>query len=137
MHLEQWREVLATEPATLNQVGKIHREFGRLGFGEDDRPERLEICAGMLDLEELGSLRDLTMGDAGRLISILVRVRDRAHLAGLLTEPDSPAPPLPSGLIAAMAAAYLRTLTASAPRAAETSTGGSPDAQAAGGDGGA
>ncbi|HXL96632.1 MAG TPA: hypothetical protein VN969_47605 [Streptosporangiaceae bacterium] len=135
MHLEQWRTVLATEPATLNQVGKIHREFGRLGFGEDDRPERLEICARLLDLEELGSLRDLTMGDAGRLISILVGVRDRAHLAGLLTEPDSPAPPLPSALIAAMAAAYLRTMTVPAPRVTGSGTGGRPDAPATGGDG--
>jgi hypothetical protein len=137
MHLEQWREVQATEPATLHQVGKIHREFGRLGFAEDDRPERLEICARMLGLVELGSLRDLTMGDAGRLISVLSRVRDRVQLAGLLTEPDSPAAPLPSALVAAMVAAYLRTLTASAPRAAKSSTCGRPHVQAARGDGGA
>lgn len=78
MNRDEWNQVLATEPATDNQRGAILREFDRLGV--DDRPERLAICAALLGLDELGSTNDLVMGDAGYLVNLLRRTRDRAEL---------------------------------------------------------
>ena len=134
MHLEQWRAVQTTEPATMNQAGKIHREFGRLGSGEDDRSERLAICARMPDLVGLRSLRDLTMGEAGRLINALPRVRDRAQLIQALPGPGgsaAPYRPLPQTVIAALAAGYPSILITPAPRAARSHTGGRTEQSAA------
>jgi len=81
MKLDEWHAVLETEPATPNQVGAIMAEFRRLGFaGRYDRTERLAASAALLELGELDSMRDLVMGDAGRLLRMLQRFRDRAGL---------------------------------------------------------
>ncbi len=80
MTRDEWNAVLATEPATRNQVGAIHREFERLGFGEKDRAARLAISAAMLEFDSLGSIRDLTMGEAGRLVHMLLGTGDRGEL---------------------------------------------------------
>jgi len=78
MTREEWNEVLATEPATRNQVGAVLRECDRLHLG--DRAERLAVCAALLGLDELGSTADLVMGQAGSLYRMLLDVRDRAEL---------------------------------------------------------
>jgi len=80
MNLDEWHAVLATEPATSNQRGAIMREFGRLGFGEEDRAERLAACAALLGLDELDTTGDLTMGQAGQLVGTLMRFADRGEL---------------------------------------------------------
>jgi len=81
MKLDQWHEVLATEPATANQVGAIHQEFMRLGFAETERAERLAASAALLQLPELRSTSDLTRGSAGYLLRMLQGFRDRGELA--------------------------------------------------------
>jgi hypothetical protein len=89
---DELNEMLATRPATPNQRGAVLREFGRLGFhDEHDRAERLAICAALLGLEELGSTRDLVMGQAGQLVNILQRVRDRGELAAVELSPRASA----------------------------------------------
>jgi hypothetical protein len=87
MTRDEWKAVLAAEPATPAQRGAIMREFGRLGFGEADRGERLAISAAIVGLDTLGSVRDLTMGEAGRLVRALLAASDR----GELPAPESPA----------------------------------------------
>lgn len=81
MKSEDWHQVLATRPATPNQRGAIMGHFERLGLHpRRDRAERLAVCAALLGIRELGSTSDLSMGQAGRLISTLRHLRDRADL---------------------------------------------------------
>jgi hypothetical protein len=68
------------QPLTKRQLGAIHGEFRRLGFGDDARAERLAISAALLDLVELDSTTSLVMGEAGRLVGMLRGIRDRAEL---------------------------------------------------------
>jgi len=70
--------MLETTLATRTQVGAIHGEFRRLGVRQRD--ERLVISATLLDLDDLGSTSELTMGEAGKLVRILRATRDRAEL---------------------------------------------------------
>lgn len=80
MNQDEYRAHLAEAPATPNQVGAIHRQAARLGL--TDRAARLAVCAELLGLGSLGSTRDLSQGDAGRLVGILSRARGRADLPG-------------------------------------------------------
>jgi hypothetical protein len=82
----EYLAVLATEPATPDQRGAVMREFGRLGFTAADRAERLASAAAILDLPELGSIKDLVMGQAGQLLRVLQGCAIRADLPG----PTSP-----------------------------------------------
>jgi protein gp37 len=73
MTREEWDQVLATEPATPNQVGSIVSECERLGLG--DRDERLAACAegyrkGMMTTEKpresvCAAILDAVVLDAG------------------------------------------------------------------------
>ena len=81
MTRDEYLHMLGTEPATSTQVGAIIGEFERLGVA--DRAERLAICAELLGLEELGSTSGLVMGQAGYLVNLLQRTRDRAELAAV------------------------------------------------------
>lgn len=78
MNRDEYLEMLATEPATPTQVGAIHGEFARLGVSA--RAERLAISAALLGLDDLGSTRDLVMGDAGRLVGMLRQTSARSEL---------------------------------------------------------
>jgi hypothetical protein len=87
MNLAEWHQVLATELATPNQVGAVQGHFERLGFRRylsprrpGDRAERLAISAELLGLDELESSRQLTQGQAGRLLRLLQDCPDRASL---------------------------------------------------------
>jgi hypothetical protein len=62
------------------------RECDRLGL--DDRAERLAVCAALLGVDELGSTRDLVMGQAGQLLNILQRTRDRGDLPDVTPAAD-------------------------------------------------
>jgi hypothetical protein len=81
MTRDEWRQVLATEPATPEQLGAVMGEFRRIGLDHSaERAERLVICAALLGLDDLASTRDLVMGQAGQLVRALRQVADRAEL---------------------------------------------------------
>jgi len=88
--LEEWHAVLTSEPATPNQVGAIHGEARRLNL--TDRAERLAASAALLDLDQLGSTRDLTMGQADCLLRTLQDCRDRAALDAMIPARPQPEP---------------------------------------------
>lgn len=69
---------LDTDAATGRQVGAVAGAFERLGLR--DRAERLRLSAELLDLDELGSTYDLTMGQAGKLLAIVRGAHDLASL---------------------------------------------------------
>lgn len=71
---------LDSEPLTVRQLGAIHREFGRLGFGPADRDRRLAAAAALTGLDTLGSLTHLTMGQAGLLVQVLASCQSPAAL---------------------------------------------------------
>ncbi|HEY1621757.1 MAG TPA: hypothetical protein VGG25_29320 [Streptosporangiaceae bacterium] len=85
---------LETEPLTERQLGAVLGEFRRLGLDRPaDRAERLAVSAELLGLDGLDSTRDLVMGEAGRLVSILRNTASRAELATLpapAAEPETP-----------------------------------------------
>jgi len=85
MTIEEWREVQETTPATPNQRGAVMHEAGRLGL--TDRTERLKIFAALLDLDELGSVHDLVMGQAGQLLHALQDFGSRAELDAATAAP--------------------------------------------------
>jgi hypothetical protein len=86
MTRDEYLHVLATEPATSTQVGAIIGEFDRLGI--TGRAERLAISAELLGLDGLDSTADLTQGQAGYLVNLLRRTRDRTGLPGITAAGD-------------------------------------------------
>lgn len=99
--LAEYRARLDREPLTINQLGRIQREFARLGFHERyDRAERLRLTAILAQVPgQLATTKDLTMGEAGRVVGLMTgcgTVRDLYALA----EPE----PEPRGLLAALMA---------------------------------
>jgi hypothetical protein len=80
--LSDYRARLATEPLTANQRGVIMGHFTRLDLGRPaHRDGRLAITAALLGVERVGSVNDLTSGQAGRLVAILASLRDLRALA--------------------------------------------------------
>jgi hypothetical protein len=75
---DEYAEMLATVPATRNQVGRAHAEMKRLGIA--NRAERLDLAASLLGLGELDSFNSLTRGSAGRLVAILQNAPDAASI---------------------------------------------------------
>ena len=84
MRRAEWDAVADASPATVRQVGRVHREFARLGWPEADRAGRLAACAVLLGLDGLATSRDLSMGQAGRLIRVLSELPDLRALSGEL-----------------------------------------------------
>lgn len=100
------------DPLTPNQLGAAHREFERLGFRElADRADRLRVTADLLGLPGVATFKDLTMGQAGRLVGTLRRCRTPADLYALADQAPAPEPAGPSLVDAiaafALALAYL------------------------------
>lgn len=81
MTRDEYLAVLATEPATANQRGRIMAECDRLGL--TDRAERLAVLAELLDIDELDTTAELVMGQAGYLVHLLQRTSGRAELPGI------------------------------------------------------
>lgn len=80
-----------TDPLTATQLGAVHGEFERLGFGREDRADRLAISAALAGYPgELESTKDLTMGEAGKLIGILRECEDITDLMDPDEPPDEP-----------------------------------------------
>jgi hypothetical protein len=78
--------------ATGGQVGIICSHFGRLGFSDDDRPQRLAATAQLAGIEhDLDSTRSLSQDQAHKVTSALSKCRDRDALLALLVAGD-PAP---------------------------------------------
>lgn len=80
-HAMTWPEWCAYAESTLAtdaQVGTVAGHMGRLGY--TSRAERLAMTARLLGLGELGSTKDLTLGQAGRLCGLLPGIRDRDEL---------------------------------------------------------
>src|SRR5579859_1671348 len=85
MTRDEWLVVLATEPATAVQRGAVMGEFHRLGLdGPGARSERLAICAALLGIADLGSTRELVMGQAGQLVLALRQIPSRGDLPAAL-----------------------------------------------------
>ena len=85
-------------PATARQAGALAGRFA--GLGVTDRAERLAVCAALLGLDGLATSRDLTVGQAGRLLHALGDCQDRAELpdvTGGQAEGATPAQARPSG----------------------------------------
>lgn len=82
----EWCAYAESTPATPDQVGTVAGHMERLGY--TDRAERLAVTARLLGLAELGSTRDLTLGQAGRLCRLLPGVRDRAELDTAVANED-------------------------------------------------
>jgi hypothetical protein len=81
MSRDDWYAVLESTPLTDNQRGAIMGHFERLWLHPRyDRAERLRICAALLGLDQLDSVKSLTMGEAGRLLQILRGIRNRVEL---------------------------------------------------------
>ncbi|MGH3283602.1 MAG: hypothetical protein ACRDPD_02760 [Streptosporangiaceae bacterium] len=98
MTLDEWHAVLERGPLTGNQLGRIHAEFRRLGFHVDrDRGERLWLTGELSGAGPIGSTRELTMGEAGRMVGILTGCRSVRELYAL-------AEPEPRGVLAALIA---------------------------------
>lgn len=58
---------------TSGQLKSLHLAFSYLGYGGPERPYRLAAAAEALGLEQLGSFKDLTSGQAGYLLGQLRR----------------------------------------------------------------
>lgn len=81
MTRDEWRAFAESAPATPNQVGAIHREFSRLGFGAADRAGRLRITGQLARADgQLATTKDLTMGQAGRVVGALTECRSPRDL---------------------------------------------------------
>ena len=81
MTRDEWRALAESVPATPNQVGAIRREFRRLGFGPADRAERLRITGQLAQADgQLATTKDLTMGQAGRVVGALTGCRSLPDL---------------------------------------------------------
>lgn len=81
MTRDEYLHVLATEPLTATQRGAVLGEFRRLGLDSPaDRSRRLAVSAAILGLDELTSTADLSMGQAGQLVSALRSITDCSGL---------------------------------------------------------
>jgi hypothetical protein len=76
--------------ASTGQAGIIHTHFGRLGFGDDEREQRLAATAVIAGVESVASTKDLDEVQARRVMDTLSRCRDRDALIALLAAGDKP-----------------------------------------------
>ena len=73
-------------PATRRQAGAVHAAFRRLGLGDPGwRDARLAIAGVLAGRADLGSVRELSGGEAGYLFRLLGSCRDARDLAIHLT----------------------------------------------------
>jgi len=75
----------ADRPLTSRQRSAVMLEFTRLDLAHPAwRRDRLNVAAALLGRPVPGSVKDLTMGEAGQLIATLRGCRDTRDLAVLL-----------------------------------------------------
>jgi hypothetical protein len=76
---------LAAAPLTGRQLGAIHGEFRRLGYRDRwDRAARLTATAALARCTPIATTKDLTEGEAGRVVGILRQCADADDLAAAL-----------------------------------------------------
>jgi hypothetical protein len=98
--LAEYRERLATEPLTPLQLGAIHGEWRRLGLHY--RPERLRLSAALAQVGAIGTTKDLTMGEAGRVVGQLRQCATLADARALASSGHAEPVPARTGLLAAL-----------------------------------
>ena len=74
-----------TEPVSNGLVGIIQAHFKRLGFGDDERDNRLAVT-GKIARRDVASTRDLTQAEARNVKDELAGCKDRAELVALLAD---------------------------------------------------
>jgi hypothetical protein len=108
MNKQSWQEELETRPATPNQLGRIMHHFERLGWHDtyspyhrsqlsewwneryrSEREVRLGICSKMIG-REITSVRDLTLGEAGKIIRALADCKTYDELVASAALEKSP-----------------------------------------------
>ena len=72
--------------ASSGQAGIIARHFQRLGFTDDERPQRLAITATIAGCDEVSSTKDLTQEQAKTVADTLSRCKDRDRLIALMVD---------------------------------------------------
>jgi len=96
-----YRSRLIVEPLTPNQLGRIRAEFGRLGFAESDRGARLRVTAALAGIPgRIESTKELTEGEAGRVVRVLTGCRTAEDLAALTVPETRPRRGVLAGLAA-------------------------------------
>jgi len=79
------------DAASAAQIGIIVRHFTRLGFGEEDREQRLQLTARLAGrLDSIGSTKELSRDQALAVADTLARCKNRERLITLLAEGDKP-----------------------------------------------
>ena len=76
-------------PAATGQAGIIARHFQRLGFGDDERKQRLAITSVIAGRDPIGSTRELTQSQAKTVADTLARCKDRERLIELLASQEA------------------------------------------------
>jgi hypothetical protein len=76
-------------PAATGQVGIIARHFLRLGFGDDERDQRLAITSVIAGTDPIGSTKELTQSQAKTVADTLARCKDRDRLIELLASQEA------------------------------------------------
>ena len=76
--------------ASTGQAGIIHTHFGRLGFGDDEREQRLVATAVIAGVQSVTSTKDLDEVQARRVMDTLSRCKARDALIALLAAGDKP-----------------------------------------------
>ena len=74
-----------TEQVSNGLVGIIQAHFKRLGFGDDERDNRLAVT-GKIARRDITSTRDLTQAEARNVKDELAGCKDRAELVALLAD---------------------------------------------------
>ena len=77
------------EQVSNGLVGIIQAHFKRLGFGDDERDNRLAVT-GKIVRRDIGSTRDLTQAEARTVKDQLAGCKDRAELVALLATGEKP-----------------------------------------------
>jgi hypothetical protein len=76
--------------ASTGQVGIIASHFKRLGFGDDEREQRLAATAIIAGIQPVASTKDLDEVQARAVMDTLSRCKDRDALIVLLAAGDKP-----------------------------------------------
>lgn len=77
--------------ASPAQVAALNNRFWYLGYRPADRQARLAACAVLLGVESLASAKDLTAGQAGRLVRVLGEFSTSSELQAALDAAAKPA----------------------------------------------
>ena len=72
-------------------VGAVQGHFKRLGFTEEEKPQRLQAAAILANINDVASLNDMLPDELSTVADTLSRLRNRDALTALLVAQDSAA----------------------------------------------